>query len=203
MVGQVHVSSKNTNIHQSGRFSLHSIAQVKGQVEPAEETRKQILKRYDSNPGGWRVLVGRDRRGHYDLIVSHGSDVWFIKEEQINPFRSVGFGLRDKVADQDVVEKLSPVTFGLRPLSKTQMTRIASALRSENSLSEVLSKFLKTDPVAFSEVSSPGLLQGPIIHAPRGIGLISERQAELDRELRVELERLLMRKYPQTIATYV
>ncbi len=171
-------------------------------MEPAEEIRKQILRRYDSNPGGWRVLVGRDIRGYYDLLVSHGSDLWFIKEEQINPFRSVGFGIRDKVSDQETVEKLSPVTFGLRPLSKTQMTRIASALRSESGLSEVLSKFLKTDPVALSEVSSPGLLQGPIMHSPGGIGLISERQAKLDRELRVELERLLIRKYPQTIATY-
>jgi len=172
-------------------------------LEPAEEIKKQILKRYDSNPSGWRVLVGRDKRGHYDLVVSHDSDMWLIKEEQINPLHSVGFGVRSKIESLEAVEKLSPVTYGLRPLSKSQMTRIASALQSEMSLSEVLSKFLKTDPVASSEITSPGILQGPVIHSPKGIGLISERQAELDRELRNELEKLLMRKYPQTIATYV
>ena len=171
-------------------------------MEPAEEIKKQILKRYDSNPSGWRVLVGRDRRGYYDLIVSHGSDIWLMKEEQINPLHSVGFGLRDKVTSLDAIEKLSPVTFGLRPLSDTQMTRIADTLKSGRGLSKVLSQFLKAEPISSSEVTSPAILQGPVVHAPRGIGLISERQAELDRELRSELEKLLMRKYPQTIAMY-
>jgi len=171
-------------------------------LEPAEEIKKQILKRYDSNPSGWRVLVGRDRRGYYDLIVSHGSDIWLMKEEQINPLHSVGFGLRDKVTSLDAIEKLSPVTFGLRPLSDTQMTRIADTLKSGRGLSKVLSQFLKAEPISSSEVTSPAILQGPVVHAPRGIGLISERQAELDRELRSELEKLLMRKYPQTIAMY-
>ena len=171
-------------------------------MEPAEEIKKQILKRYDSNPSGWRVLVGRDRRGYYDLIVSQGSDIWLMKEEQINPLHSVGFGLRDKVTSLDAIEKLSPVTFGLRPLSDTQMTRIADTLKSGRGLSKVLSQFLKAEPISSSEVTSPAILQGPVVHAPRGIGLISERQAELDRELRSELEKLLMRKYPQTIAMY-
>jgi len=172
------------------------------ELEPAEEIKRQILKRYDSNPSGWRVLVGRDRRGYYDLVVSHGSDVWLMKEEQINPLHSVGFGLRDKATSLDAIERLSPVTFGLRPLSDTQMTRVANALKSGRGLSRVLSQFLKTDPIPSSEVTSPAILQGPVIHAPQGIGLISKRQAELDRELRNELERLLIRKYPQTIAMY-
>jgi len=172
-------------------------------MEPAEDIKKEILKRYDSNPSGWRVLVGRDRRGYFDLIVSHDSDMWLIKEEQINPFHSVGFGIRDKAVSFETIERISPYTFGLRPLSERQMTKVALALRSGESPSRLLARVLRTDPVASTEITSPGILQGPVIHSARGIGLISERQAELDRELRRELERLLMRKYPQTIATYV
>jgi len=172
-------------------------------VEPAEDVKKEILKRYDSNPSGWRVFVGRDRRGHFDLIVSHDSDMWLIKEEQINPFLSVGFGVRDKVVKFEAIEKISPYTFGLRPLSERQMMKVALALRSNESPSKLLARALMADPVASTEIRSPGILQGPVIHSAKGIELISERQAELDRELRLELERLLMRKYPQTIATYV
>jgi len=171
-------------------------------LEPAEEIKKQILKRYDSSPSGWRVFVGRDKRGHYDLIVSQDSDVWFVKEEQINPFRSVGFGMRTKAANLETIEKLSPATFGLRPLAESQMTKVALALRSGGDLG-FLSEYLKTDPVASTEIASPGILQGPVIHSSGGIELISERQAELDRQLRQELERLLVRRYPQTIATYI
>jgi len=172
-------------------------------MEPAEDTKKEILKRYDSNPSGWRVFVGRDRGGHFDLIVSHDSDMWLIKEEQINPFRSVGFGVRDKVVGFETIERISPYTFGLRPLSERQIMKVALALRSNESPSKLLARALRTEPVASTEITSPGILQGPVIHSARGIELISERQAELDRELRLELERLLMRKYPQTIAPYM
>lgn len=172
-------------------------------MEPAEDVKKEILKRYDSNPSGWRVLVGRDRRGHFDLVISHDSDMWLIKEEQINPFRSVGFGVRDKVVSFETIERISPYTFGLRPLSERQMVKVASALRSNESPSKLLARVLRTEPVASTEITSPGVLQGPVIHSARGIELISERQAELDRELRLELERLLTRKYPQTIAPYM
>jgi len=172
-------------------------------MEPAEDIKKEILKRYDSNPSGWRVFVGRDRRGHFDLVISHDSDTWLIKEEQINPFRSVGFGVRDKVVGFETVERISPYTFGLRPLSERQMMKVALALRSNESPSKFLARVLRTEPVASTEITSPGVLQGPVIHSARGIELISERQAELDRELRLELERLLTRKYPQTIAPYM
>ncbi len=172
-------------------------------MEPAEDIKKEILKRYDSNPSGWRVFVGRDGRGHFDLAVSHDSDMWLIKEEQINPFHSVGFGVRGKVVSFETIEKISPYTFGLRPLSESQMMRVALALRSGETPSRLLARVMRTDPIASTEITSPGILQGPVIHSARGIGVISERQAELDRELRLELERLLMRKYPQTIATYV
>ncbi len=172
-------------------------------MEPAEDIKKEILKRYDSNPSGWRVFVGRDRRGHFDLVISHDSDMWLIKEEQINPFRSVGFGVRDKVVSFETIERISPYTFGLRPLSERQMMKVALALRSNESPSKFLARVLRTEPVASTEITSPGVLQGPVIHSARGIELISERQAELDRELRLELERLLTRKYPQTIAPYM
>ena len=172
-------------------------------MEPAEDIKKEILKRYDSNPSGWRVFVGRDRRGHFDLVISHDSDMWLIKEEQINPFRSVGFGVRDKVVGFETIERISPYTFGLRPLSERQMMKVALALRSNESPSKFLARVLRTEPVASTEITSPGVLQGPVIHSARGIELISERQAELDRELRLELERLLTRKYPQTITPYI
>ncbi|MFH0848412.1 MAG: hypothetical protein V1857_02785, partial [archaeon] len=58
-------------------------------------------------------------------------------------------------------------------------------------------------PVSSTELESAMTLHGPVIHSPRPISAISENQAELDRRLRMELDKMLYRKYSQTIAPYL
>ncbi len=171
---------------------------------PAEELKRDILRRYNQDPHEWHVLAGRDQKGYYDVVVVHGSDTWLIKEQMINPLHSIGFGVKDSSVDQEIAKTQLPHhTFGLRPLSKQHVEKVTNALKTGQSLTGLINKLLKTRPVPFDELESPMALQGPVIHNSRGIRTISENQAELDRKLRIELEKLLYRRYSQTVAHYL
>jgi hypothetical protein len=170
---------------------------------PADELKRDILRRYNRDPHEWHVFVGNDQKGYYDVVVVHGSDAWLIKEQPINPLQSIGFGVRDNILDQDVVKRLTEHTFGLRPLSEPDVARVAQALKRGRSLSRIINRVLRTEPVAFKELESPMALQGPIIRSPALIDTISENQTELNRKLRIELEKQLYRRYPQSIAPYL
>lgn len=170
---------------------------------PADELKKDIQKRYDRDPIDWHVLVGRDRKNYYDVIVIHGSDAWLIKEQPINPLQSIGFGVRDSILDQEMTKRLPSHPFGLRPLSERDAIKVTRAFGTGRSLSRIINRVLNSQPVSSSELESPMALQGPIVHSPNSISQISENQAELDRKLQVELEKLLYRRYTQTVAPYL
>ncbi len=171
---------------------------------PAEELRREILRRYNRDPHEWHVLAGRDQKGYYDVVVVHGSDTWLIKEQMINPLYSVGFGVKDNLIDQPFGKTQLPhYTFGLRPLSRQHVENVTNALKTGQNLTGLISNILKTTPVASNEIESHMALQGPIIHGSRAIHAISENQAELDRKLRIELEKLLYRRYSNTVAPYL
>jgi hypothetical protein len=170
---------------------------------PADQIKKNIWKKYDKDPGDWHVLVGKDRKNYYDLIVIHGSDAWLIKEQPINPLQSIGFGVRDNLLNSDITERMASHAFGLRPLSEQDATKVAGALGTGRSLSRIINKILNTKPVSSSELESPMALQGPVLHRPESITEISENQAELDKKLQVELEKHLYRRYAHTIAPYL
>lgn len=169
----------------------------------AEDARREILKRYNRNPRGWKVFSAKDSRGYYDLLVIHGSDVWMIKEHYINPFKSVGYAF--KVKDGKALSNL-PISpdFGFRPVPKDKLEEVLKG-SPEDSLKNLVKEIIDTKPVPVNGLTNTeGLIvQGPLIHYTRPIGLISQRNRELDLQLRSELERILIKRYPQTIIPYL
>ncbi len=171
---------------------------------PADEVKKELLKRYSADPKGWRVLVGRDSKGYYDLIVLHGSDMWQVKEFRLNPYESVGFGVRDRVKENEFLRKVSSThPFGLRPLSPQQVKKAVNALQSERDVNGLLRQIMQTEPVSPSRVTSSIVAQGPVMHYPNPTSLISGGQRELDLKLRSELDTLLQRKHSHLFRQYV
>ncbi|MEM2901323.1 MAG: hypothetical protein QXO32_01115 [Candidatus Bathyarchaeia archaeon] len=161
---------------------------------------EEILRRYERSPKGWRVTVSRDRAGHRDVIVTHGTHVWLIKEHEINPFKSVGFAAEMKGAK----EEGSPIPdFGLRPVPDDMLSESLEAEGDPSLFLRMLKKVLKQEPVPLSQAMGLPVLQGPIMYSPRPLDLISQRSRELDVKLKNELERMLLRKYPQTIVPYM
>lgn len=172
-------------------------------ILPADKIKERIIKKYNSDPSEWRVIFGRDNYGHYNTAIGHESDIWIIKEEQINPYKFVGYGTKVN-SDVDILKKISPYSFGLRPISEKQIEKLATGFSLRNNkFKEILSNIMKTNPSPINELNSKIILQGPVVSSDQTTKLISQKNKELDLKLRKELRKLLYKKYPQTINPYV
>jgi len=163
------------------------------ELEPAEEMLQEILKRYDKNPKGWQFFVGRSAGGFQDLFFIQNSEqeFWQIKQHYLNPYKSVGFGAR---IDGSQYRSLESPEFGLRPVPHSELARILDEKLSSNILEEIL----RRSPVPIREaMQGEGLLSGPIIHLRQSPTFLSKEQEELDLRLRLELENLLWKRYPE------
>ena len=171
-------------------------------MQPAEKLKREIARSYDSNPKGWNVFVGRDNRKFSQALISNGSNVWILKEEIINPYKSVGLGV--KLVDQlDSLKSTVPQEFGLRPLNQGQIKKLIDITKKEESPRDILLGIMKSKPVSSGDIKSPLILQGPIMSTENPLSLLSDKHRELDRKLNSELNKLLLRKYPQTVIPYL
>ncbi len=174
-----------------------------GRMEPAEEVKKEIMRRYNRNPQGWQVLLARDAKGYYSTIVWHGSEFWLIKEERVNPFKFVGYGVREKAEGSEAIKTISPHPFGFRPLSEEQIGELIRGMQGEQNWAGTIDKVLSIEPVPMHKIASPLVLHGPVVHAARQADFLSDKQKELDLKLRAELDNLINRKYRHLRAPYV
>ncbi|MGQ9543583.1 MAG: hypothetical protein ACUVTM_05820 [Candidatus Bathyarchaeia archaeon] len=175
---------------------------VEGKMQPAERIKKEIARLYDANPLGWSVLVGKDSRNFSQVLVSHGPKIWILKEEWINPYKSVGFGVRLE-GGGELLKSDGLQQYGLRPLNRKQIKELTNLMEREEDLREFLMKVIKSKPVPSRDARSPLIVQGPIMATSNPLSLLSDSHRELDIKLREQLEKLLLRKYPQTLLPYL
>lgn len=164
--------------------------------------RREISRLYDKNPQGWRVLVGKDKLGFYDVLISHGTEAWQVKEYQVNPYKFVGLGSR--IPSSTPGPLLSgDQSFGFRPISIERMKELATVIDDPRAISDLAVKLLTQKPVSSSEAEdSAAVLQGPIFQSSRPIEALSSSHTKLDERLRKELERLVRRDFRHTIMPY-
>jgi len=161
------------------------------------------MRRYDESPEGWQVSVGKDRKGFLDLLISHGSELWQIKEFEVNPCKAVGYGA-SAPANRPPQPHAPHYQFGLRPLTESRMKELAGSIDDPRAVVDIMSKLLRAKPVSTDEaMRSQAILQGPIMQSSGQLDLVSESQKELDRRLGRQLERLVMRRYRHTLTPYI
>jgi hypothetical protein len=172
-------------------------------MQDSTKIRREIARLYDLNPEGWRVLVGRDKTGFYDALISHGTKAWQLKEYQVNPYKFVGLGSRlPNTSPDPLIAREHP--FGLRAIGLDQMKEIASVIDDPSSMSELAAKLLSRRPVSASEaVESPAVLQGPILQSPRPLDALSSAHTRLDERLRKELQNIIRRDFRHTLTPYI
>jgi len=172
-------------------------------VRSSDRVKREVMRRYDESPEGWQVWVGKDRKGFLDLLISHGSELWQIKEFEVNPYKVVGYGA-STLAGQRLAPHGSPYQFGLRPLAESRMKELAESIDDPKTVVDIMSKLLRTKPVSTDEaMRSQAILQGPIMQSSGQLDLVSESQKQLDRRLGHQLERLVMRRYRHTLTPYI
>lgn len=168
-------------------------------IRPSEKVREEIKNLYNQNPRKWHVLVGRDSGGYISTIVLHADRMWMLKEEPINPYETIGCGLRTEEIDKSLRPFLKdPYSFGLRPVSEKSIRDILEADASD----KVIRKILRKEPVAADRITSPAIV-GPITLPMKQIDFVSEKQRKLDAELSRELARMIYKKRPDIFLPYV
>lgn len=165
--------------------------------------RREISRLYDKDPQGWRVLVGKDNSGFYDVLISHGREAWQVKEYQVNPFKFVGLG--SKLPSSTPVPSISNEhPFGFRPVGLNQIKELASMIDDSAAMSGLAAKLLAERPISSAEaLESPAVLHGPILQSSRPIEALSTSQTKLDEKLRRELRQIVHRDFRHTIMPYI
>ncbi|MEM3383449.1 MAG: hypothetical protein QXL52_05535 [Nitrososphaerales archaeon] len=169
---------------------------------PSYILKREIFKLYNKDPIGWYILIRRDQKGYYDTTIVHKKDVWLIKEEQINPYELIGFGFKGELENNEALKFIRSYQFGFRPISKKILDDFMISLNDEKNLSKLMSKIIEEDPVPVDKIKSEFMVQGPLIYPTKPIELISN-QNEMDVQLKIELDKLIYRKYPHLLTTYL
>lgn len=165
--------------------------------------KREISRLYDKDPEGWNVLVGRDRSGFYDILFSHGTKAWQIKEYQVNPYKFVGLGAKLRnISEPPVATPNYP--FGLRPISVDLIKELTNAMDDPKIMDEIASKLLSERTVSSIQAAqSPAILQGPIFQSNRPLDALSSAHSRLDEKLRRELRRIVHRDFRHTVTPYI
>ena len=167
--------------------------------------RREIARRYESDPKNWRMQWSIDEKGHYNLLVEKDSTLWWLKEEMLNPLLSVGCGIRsplDKDLERKVFDEKSDPSFGLRPVGEEQLKRIITDLEIGRAPNLPVQQILHSEPKPLRELGTPFFMQGPLYQLPKLTDVLSDKQKELNSKLNMELERLVLRRYPQLTMSY-
>ena len=198
------------DFHETGIPVQHLIEGIRGRrvgtsqlMLDSTKIRREIARLYEKDPEGWHVLVGRDRSGFYDALISHGTEAWQVKEYQVNPYKFVGLGSRlPSLTSGPLLPQEHP--FGLRSIGMDQMKEIASVVDDPKSMSELAAKLLSRSPISVREaVESPAVLQGPILQSPTPLEALSSAHTRLDEKLRKELRSLVNREFRHTVTPYI
>ncbi|RLE59337.1 MAG: hypothetical protein DRJ32_04810 [Thermoprotei archaeon] len=168
-------------------------------IRNIDEILRIVVNKYRKNPLNWRFLASRDRYGYLDFLISHSSRGWKIKAWPLNPYRLVGLGAELSVTGdlRSFLDSI-PFTFGIRELP----SEILKKTLKENPV-KLLDILAKTRPVAEPELrDNYVLIKGPLLGLAKPLEGLSSSQRELDRKLRIELEKLIHKKYSDRVRMY-
>ncbi|MEM3539254.1 MAG: hypothetical protein QW193_03225 [Nitrososphaerales archaeon] len=169
---------------------------------PSSSVKKEIFSLYNKDPKGWYILIKKDQKGYYDTIIAHGKDVWFIKEEQVNPYELIGFGVKRELENNEALKFIRPYQFGFRPIPKEIKDEVIKSFNDNKKLNRIISEIMREKPMPIDRIKSEFIVQGPLIYSTKPIELISN-QSGIDVKLRMELDKLIYKKYPHLLTTYL
>ncbi|MHA1265491.1 MAG: hypothetical protein ACTSRS_09675 [Candidatus Helarchaeota archaeon] len=162
-------------------------------MKSIKELLEEIEFKYNQNPKDWSILVGgQDHHGHGNIFISNKVNVWQIKVDSLFKPNPYGVGMKlGNVEDFHELIRPNDPSFGFRSLLPSHLDLLRRNVERQKPINEVIDKILSTPPVPLNQMKNNHYLMGPILHSSFK-GYISERQKELDRKLRKNLNDLLL-----------
>ncbi|MEE8114802.1 MAG: hypothetical protein V3T23_10655 [Nitrososphaerales archaeon] len=160
------------------------------------EMKQRVASAYNLDPQGWQAYTSRDQEGHIETVFLHGDDLYVLKEEMINPFKSVGVAVQEKI-NSNRAPTTSP-SFGLRPVTDDILQRMTTFKEP----SDLIGAVMRQKPIPTARIRAPAVVQGPVNFSPSPLRIMGEQQDNLDAKLRRELNKLVDREYPHLRSIY-
>jgi len=162
-----------------------------------QRAAKGWRKLYEKEPNGWDVYL--DRAGEYKCILVAGPPgKWFAKYEEVYPGKIIGFA--EKV-DIDI-EQRGP-TYGYRPMSDNEVSRILYRMNMGIDLSRVFERVMKKDPIRLLDIKTmkpPGFIEGPLKVSE---GILEKIEPGLVKDMDKRIRKRIEKEHPETIVSYV
>mgnify|MGYP005831082637 FL=1 len=171
-------------------------------MKTADQVKKEISRKYNKDPRGWRVWASRDRQDNINWIFQQDRSFWMIKEFMVNPYETIGVGGRTK---DSFTQSPGPsyLSFGLRSIPERAALELLET-------SDPVLRTLKTSKLMINIPPSPidrlqedYVLHGPVIVAPKSLDDLSYKQRALHRKLEQELLNLKNRRLPHLYGMYM
>ncbi|MFX1298869.1 MAG: hypothetical protein ACFFD2_28920 [Promethearchaeota archaeon] len=164
-------------------------------VKSIKELLAEIDAKYNKSTQGWNISIGRDpNSGYGNIFISNPVNIWQIKIDSLYKPNPYGVGMKlGRVRDfSNLISQRTP-SFGFRPLLPSHLEILQKNLERERSIDGIINEILGTNPVSINQLGKSNFLMGPILHSSFE-GYISDRQKELDRKLKRNLDELLFSK---------
>jgi hypothetical protein len=167
------------------------------EIMDAYEILRDIIRKYNKNPHGWRALAALDKQGYPTILISNPEEVWLIKLESQYKHHPMGVGMQIGEADEAAKIPKGKYPWGFRPLRSDMLEKILQS-KSMQEVEQVLFQVLLTKPISLGKIKTPGLMEGPVAYTS-SLSLVSKKQKELDVKLAKELKKLkklVEKRYP-------
>ncbi|MFW9783882.1 MAG: hypothetical protein ACFFFB_16475 [Candidatus Heimdallarchaeota archaeon] len=151
-------------------------------VAPISSVVKKMKKEYDRDPKDWRVLSSKDRDGNTDTIISKKPNQYWLKSKQLSPFSALSMGSVVRNIDKDIDERIG------KKMSPNDMLRFFGMVVPIKENKSVIASGIEN----FSQEKGDYIKK-----------LISERDANLDYQLRRRVDEAFTKKHPQRKNLYI
>jgi hypothetical protein len=152
-------------------------------IAPISRIVKNMKKRYDKDPKGWKVVGTQDEDGNNDTFITKKPNTYWLKSKQLSPFSSLSMGSVVRNIDRDIDEEI-----GNKKMSKEDMLRLFGMVvpvkKDKNIIASGIEKYSKN-------------------HGGHIKKVISERRPNIGHQLAKRIDEKFTKKHPQRKNLYL
>jgi hypothetical protein len=171
-------------------------------MRTADQIKKEIAKKYNRDPDGWKAWMGLDKERNINWMINHDRQMWMLKEFNVNPLTTIGVGGRTKISGPKRLLQRNIMGFGVRPLNENNALDILAEDNPYLRGQKVGNLMLKIKPTPLNRLNDDFILHGPILSEPKNLDDLSYKQKQLKEKLDSEMIKIKRRDFPYLYSLY-
>ena len=148
----------------------------------------EFWKKYYRRPDGWRLYSGVTKDGYPELFITGERESWLIRRDSLYNGK---LGIGGKL-EGDIMMNPRVNPYGFREIPAQYIDKILMMNKGnidQEEKTRMIAALLEKPPTTLERIKSPGVIRGPLIQSPDALPLISKEQADLDKNLNIEMNK--------------